>query len=193
MSTASVAVVQGRVNLDGSPNQVADAATTDTAGSYRRITLQIARQQALTDVFSLYGSVQGQFADKNLDSSEKLYLGGPGGVRAYPVNEAGGSEGYLASLETRAHLPAGFDFTTFFDYGSVRVNRDNDFAGAADPNRLTLKGVGLAAGWTAPFGLNLKATFARRLGSNPDPTSTGRDQDGSLVKNRIWVQASFPF
>jgi hemolysin activation/secretion protein len=193
MTTASLALAQGRVDLDGSPNQAADAATTDTAGSYRRITLQLARQQALTDVFSLYGSVQGQFANKNLDSSEKLYLGGPSGVRAYPVNEAGGSEGYFASFETRARLPARFDITAFFDIGSVRVNRDNDFTGAADPNRLTLKGVGLSTGWTAPFGLNVKATVARRLGSNPNPTSTGRDQDGSLVKNRIWVQASFPF
>jgi hypothetical protein len=145
------------------------------------------------DLLSVYGSVQGQFANKNLDSSEKLYLGGPGGVRAYPVNEAGGSEGYFASLEARARLPMSVDLTGFFDIGSVRVNRDNDFTGAATPNRLTLKGVGVSAGWTAPFGLNLKATVAHRLGSNPNPTSTGRDQDGSLDMNRIWLQASLPF
>lgn len=193
VTTGSIAFAQGKVDLDGSPNQAADAATTDTAGSYHKITLQVARQQALTDLFSVYGSVQGQFASKNLDSSEKLYLGGPGGVRAYPVNEAGGSEGYFASLETRARLPQRVDLTAFFDIGSVRINRDNDFTGAAAPNRLTLKGVGVSAGWTAPFGLNLKATVAHRLGSNPNPTSTGRDQDGSLVRNRVWLQASLPF
>lgn len=192
-TTASLTLVQGRVNLDGSPNQAADAATTDTAGSYRKVMLQIARQQALSEWLAVYASLQGQLASKNLDSSEKLYLGGPGAVRAYPVNEAGGSEGYLATFETRARLPARFDVSAFFDVGSVRVNHDNAFTGAADPNRLTLKGIGLSAGWTAPFGLNLKGTLARRLGSNPNPTSAGRDQDGSLVRNRIWLQASLPF
>jgi hypothetical protein len=47
--------------------------------------------------------------------------------------------------------------------------------------------------WTASFGLNIKATAARRIGRNPDPTSTGDDQDGSLIVDRVWVQLSMPF
>jgi hypothetical protein len=43
------------------------------------------------------------------------------------------------------------------------------------------------------FGLNFKATLARRIGDNPNPTPAGDDQDGSLVKNRIWLQVSMPF
>ena len=45
----------------------------------------------------------------------------------------------------------------------------------------------------AKFGLSLKATYTHRLGSNPDPTSTGDDQDGSHIDNRVWLQASIPF
>ncbi len=47
--------------------------------------------------------------------------------------------------------------------------------------------------WLAGFGLNLKATWARRIGDNPNPTLAGNDQDGSLTKNRFWLQAKLPF
>jgi hypothetical protein len=43
------------------------------------------------------------------------------------------------------------------------------------------------------MGFTVKATVARRIGNNPDPLSTGTDQDGSLDKNRFWLQASVPF
>jgi hypothetical protein len=75
----------------------------------------------------------------------------------------------------------------------VHVNKDNNIAGAATPNADDLKGVGVSLGWQAKFGLSLKATYTHRLGSNPDPTSTGDDQDGSHIDNRVWLQASIPF
>ncbi len=51
--------------------------------------------------------------------------------------------------------------------------------------------MGLA--WQTGFGLNVKATLVRRIGSNPNPTSTGKDQDGSLTLNRLWLIASLQF
>jgi hypothetical protein len=42
-------------------------------------------------------------------------------------------------------------------------------------------------------GASIKATVARRIGNNPNPTTTGNDQDGSMVKNRIWLNAAVPF
>ena len=192
-NTASAALVQGRVDLNGSPNQAADAATTRTAGSFHKLRFAVARQQVLTDAVSLFGGLSGQRAGKNLDSSEKLFLGGPGGVRAYPVSEGGGSDGTLLNLEVRARLPANVSLTGFYDWGSVRVNHDNDITGAAVPNRFDLKGFGVSVGWVSGFGLGVKATLARRIGSNPNATLTGNDQDGSFRKNRLWLQASLPF
>jgi len=192
-NTASAAFVQGRVDLNGSPNQAADAATTRTAGSFHKLRFAVARQQVLTDAVSLFGGLSGQRAGKNLDSSEKLFLGGPGGVRAYPVSEGGGSDGTLLNLEVRARLPANVSLTGFYDWGSVRVNHDNDITGAAVPNRFDLKGFGVSVGWVSSFGLGVKATLARRIGSNPNATLTGNDQDGSFRKNRLWLQASLPF
>ena len=192
-NAASITFEQGRDDLSGSPNEIADAATTDTAGSFEKLNLSVSRQQRLTERVSLYASLAGQLSSKNLDSSEKFYLGGFNGVRAYPADEGGGSEGALANLEARVRLPLNFAAVGFLDYGAVRINRDNDYSGAASPNTDTLKGVGLSLAWTAKFGLNIKATAARRIGRNGDPTSTGEDQDGSLITNRLWLQISMPF
>lgn len=192
-NTANLTFMEGHVDLGDSPNETADALTTDTSGAFQKIDFTLSRTQTVTERFSLYGSLSGQLSNKNLDSSQKLYLGGAAGVRAYPADEAGGSEGVLLDLEARERLPAGFNLVGFFDWGSVHVNKDNDFVGAASPNTIDLKGAGLVIGWAADFGLNLKATVARRIGTNPNPTSTGDDQDGSHVENRVWVQATMPF
>jgi hemolysin activation/secretion protein len=192
-TNASVALVKGRIDLSGSPNEAIDALTTRTAGSFQKLRFSASRLQVLTERVSLYASVSGQSANKNLDSSEKLYLGGSTGVRAYPQDEGGGAEGTLMTLETRVRLPSNFNVTGFVDSGRVRVNKFNDIPGAATHNDVDLKGAGVSAGWTASFGLTLQATVSRRIGSNPNPTSTGEDQDGSLEKNRFWLQVSMPF
>jgi hemolysin activation/secretion protein len=192
-NTASIALEQGHLDLEGSPSEAADAMTTRTAGSFDKLHFSVGRQQAVTDRLSLYAGVSGQVADKNLDSSEKFYLGGVDGVRAYPANEAGGADGVLADLEARERLPGNFDTVEFVDWGSVHVNENNHIDGAATPNVEKLKGAGVSVGWTASFGLSVKATVSHRIGRNPNPTSTGDDQDGSLIKNRVWLQVSMPF
>ena len=192
-NTASITFEQGHDDLSGSPNEAADAATTDTAGSFEKLSLAVSRQQQITARVSLFASLSGQLSSKNLDSSEKFYLGGFNGVRAYPADEGGGSEGALANLEARVRLPHNFAAVGFFDYGTVRISRYKDYPGAPYPNTDTLEGAGLSLAWTADFGLNIKATAARRIGRNPDPTSSGNDQDGSLITNRVWLQISMPF
>jgi hemolysin activation/secretion protein len=192
-NSASLTFMEGHVDLGDSPNETADAMTTDSAGSFQKFSLTLSRTQTVTERFSLFGSLSGQISNKNLDSSQKLYLGGASGVRAYPADEAGGSEGVLLNLEARERLPAGFNVVGFFDWGSARINKDNGFPGAASPNTIDLKGTGLSVGWVANFGLSLEATVARRIGTNPNPTSTGDDQDGSHVENRVWVKATMPF
>lgn len=190
---AHIALTVGKVDLDGSPHQGLDASTARTGGSFRKVRFTAARQQAITGTLSLHGSVAGQLASKNLDSSERFYLGGIQGIRAYPAHEGGGSEGLLLSLEVRKQLPARVSLVGFLDWGRVRVNKEADFAGAAVPSAFDLKGVGTSMGWTSGGGMDLKATIARRIGANPNATASGTDQDGSRVKTRLWIQASMPF
>ena len=192
-SSANLQFTRGKVDLDGSPNAASDALTTRSAGHFSKLRYGISRQQALSEHLSIGAAVSGQAAGKNLDSSEKFYLGGYYGVRAYPASEAGGSSGQLLNLELRARLPARFSASAFYDWGQVTVNRDNAFQGAAELNRYSLKGAGLALGWTSPFKASFQAVWARRIGANPNPTLNGSDQDGSLRKNRFWLQATLPF
>lgn len=192
-STASLGLASGLVNLGASPNEAADRASTDTQGRYFKFIYLLNRLQVITPKASAYAALSGQIANKNLDSSEKFFLGGATGVRAYPANEAGGSDANLVNLELRYRLPRDFSLTGFYDWGRVTVNHDNQFAGAASKNILTLQGAGLGLGWASAFGANFRATWAHRIGSNPNPTLTGMDQDGSRILNRFWVTATYLF
>jgi hemolysin activation/secretion protein len=190
---ASLAWTGGRVDLSGSPNEQSDAATTRTAGAFSKLRYSLSRQQVVSDELSAYFALSGQFASKNLDSSEKFYLGGASGVRAFPINEAGGSEGTLATLELRRQLPKGFSLAAFYDTGSVRINRSNGYAGAPVLNSYSLSGYGLALAWRALNGSSVKLSWAHRDNENPNLTATGNDQDGSHTVGRLWLQATLPF
>ena len=192
-NSASLALTSGRLDLSASPNQAADAASSQTDGSFSKLRYSASRQQVLTEDISVFAALMGQWANKNLDSSEKFYLGGSSGVRAYPSSEAGGALGQLLNLEARLRLPQGFNLTAFYDAGQITINANNSFASALALNAYSLRGAGLALAWQSNTGLNLKATWARRIGDNPNPTTTGADQDGSLVTDRLWLTASLPF
>ena len=189
----SWAMTGGELNLDGSPTQGGDAATTRTAGSFKKVRYALSRQQQLSSSVSLFSSFSGQWANKNLDSSEKFFLGGSGGVRAYPGGEGGGTLGQMLNVELRWQLADGWNMAGFYDHGRVTVNKLNDFTGAPALNGYALKGAGVALSWRSNAGLSLQASYARRLGDNPNPTTTGADQDGTLHLNRYWLTGSLAF
>lgn len=187
---ASLNVTKGDIDL-GTLDRLENVALE---GSFTKLRYALSRQQALTADWSLYALLTGQFASKNLDSSEKFYLGGANGVRAYPSNEGGGSEGAMLNLEVRWRAMTNLVVAGFYDWGSVAINKNNSFADASALNRYDLGGIGISAAWTGPLNITLKATYAHRLGDNPNRDITfGKDQDGSLNKNRFWLTASLPF
>ena len=181
----------GRLNLAGSPNEAADAAGPGANGGFGKLLYGANRQQAITRWLSASLNLSGQWTARNLDTSERFYLGGPTGVRAYPASEGSGSRGELVSAELRAQLPANFALAGFYDRGHVQGLVRGAVMGLG-PNSYSLQGVGLAVTWSGPKALALRATWARRIGANPNPTLTGSDQDGTLVRNRLWLQASLP-
>jgi hemolysin activation/secretion protein len=184
----------GEVDLNGSPNKATDATTTQTHGDFSKLRYALSRQQAISSELSLYALLTGQLASKNLDSSEKFFLGGANGVRAYPSNEGGGSEGSMLNLELRWRVASNWLLTGFYDWGSVTNNKNNAYTGAAALNRYELDGLGASVTWSGPLGLAFKGTYARRLGDNPNrDATTGKDQDGSLDRDRFWLTANLPF
>ena len=192
-NNVNLSYTSGQLNLDGSPNRGADSISTRTEGRFSKLRYSASRQQVLSDAVSAYAALSGQWAGKNLDSSEKFYLGGASGVRAYPSNEAGGAEGQLFTMELRWRLLQGFQASAFYDVGMVSANHNNHYAGAPMFNESHLKGAGLSLAWFGNSGAALKATWAQRSGDNPNATANGNDQDGSKVLDRFWLTASLPF
>ena len=75
----------------------------------------------------------------------------------------------------------------------MTINARNDYAGASALNAYSLSGGGLALAWQWNNRASAKLTWARRTGSNPNPSATGNDQDGTLLQDRVWASASFAF
>jgi hemolysin activation/secretion protein len=160
-----------------------------TAGMFQKFNLDYQRTQYLSGASSLYFTLQAQLASKNLGSAEKLSLGGPNGVRAYPVGEGIGDSGAMFSLEYRYPLPSYLlpfgepvSLVTFYDYGHVRQNQNGPTVpGAA--NSVTLGSVGMGAIVGRPGNFLIKTHLAWRTTSQIP--STG-DTDASP---RAWLSA----
>ena len=193
LTSASFQVSQGELDFSQSPDQFQDANGLQLAGLFQKIKMSASHAHKINARNNLTTSFQAQWASKNLDGSEKIYLGGPLGIRAYPTNESGGSLGQMLNIEWQHSLPVDIGAMTlagFYDAGLTVINKFNDYPGALGLNAYGLKGGGMWWGWSIPNSLgmaNLKLTWARRMGENPAKNSLGNDQDGSYVLDRFWL------
>jgi hemolysin activation/secretion protein len=187
-------VSHGQIRLqEGSSYQATDSTGNQTEGEFNKLRVNLSYLEPLSSDTDFFVGFSGQFADKNLDSSEKFQLGGASGIRAYPTGEGSGSDGRMLNFELRHRLDNGVTLTGFYDWGHVdelhNPNEDNPTL----INSYDLKGFGLSAGYNFSNGVSAKATWATREGSNPNPKiPSGLDQDGSRDRNRFWLQLSIP-
>ena len=200
-NNASLTLTHGTVNMDGSASFIEnpDQFPEGKLGFYRKLRYALSRQQTLTDQLAFYLALSGQSALSDLDSSEKFYLGGSSGVRAYPSSEGGGVKGYMANAELRWQVAPGYSATAFYDFGQVLADpllhtRDNQEV----INEYSLKGGGLAFSRQFDNGFTFKLTWARRSEDNPNPrtdttTLQIKDQSGTLVRDRVWLSLSASF
>jgi hemolysin activation/secretion protein len=186
LSAYSLSWSAGNLNIQTPAALAADATTARSNGSYGKLGFNAMRLQRVTDSVSLYAAVNGQLASKNLDSSEKMELGGMNGVRAYPQGEAPADQGYLATLEARlllpkfpANLPGQVHLIGFVDHGSVTVNKN---PWAAGQNHRTLSAAGVGITWSETDNFLVRAYYARKLGN--ETATSAPDKSG-----RFWIQA----
>ena len=182
VNSFALAWSQGSLNLDGATAQRTDDLTAGTAGQFHKLNPSLVRLQRLSERFSLYTQLQGQWADGNLDSSEKLYLGGAYGVRAYPQGEASGDQGWLANVELRYALSEAWQLSTFVDHGQVRLNKDK---WTDEENHRSLSGAGIGARWAA-YGWQISTVAAWRLGNADAESDVARTP-------RVWAQVARAF
>lgn len=179
-----------------------DMATQRTNGTYAVARLNASYVQNLTSRFSLHVNLFGQASNKNLDSAEKLYLGGPRGVRAYSVEEAGGDDGGLLSLEGRWRPwqrsgDTDVALLGFFDAGRIRRNHSLwngwNAGNPGMPNTYTLKGMGIGISFVVQQRGKIEVLYARKIGSNPGRTATGLDSNGRRDQDQVWLTGSLSF
>jgi hemolysin activation/secretion protein len=163
----------------------ADAASARTQGGWGKLWFNLSRAQRLNDAWSLYASVTGQLASKNLDSSEQFILGGMDGVRAYPQGEAYGDEGILVDLEARLLLqglsnsvPGQVHLLGFVDGGHATIAKNPWFPGT---NSRNLSGAGVGLLWDDPGNFAVRTYYAFELGN--EPALSAPDRSG-----RFWIQ-----
>ena len=177
---------KGRLSIEDAATAANDETTAKTAGGFAKTIFVFQRQQYLAKNLNFHLNFTGQLADKNLESSEKLFLGGADGVRAFPQGEAAGDDGYKLTGELRWRLPglsAGKDnvyLAGFYDYGSVIVNH-KPWAGAGDSNRRSLMGAGLGLLWARSPDFVLRLDYAWKIGK--ERATADDDKNG-----RLWLQ-----
>lgn len=192
-NSASLAASYGNILLDGSPIQAINQLTTNTGGAFSKLRYSLNRLQTITNSLSGYISLSGQYSQKNLDSSEQMYLGGPFGVRAYAVGQGASTNANLATAELQLQLPKQTQLAAFYDIASAQTWANANFNGNSLANQYLMQGLGLGAIWSGAKGILLRASWAHRTGSLPYSVAQYMSANGGMNQNRFWLNATISF
>jgi hemolysin activation/secretion protein len=195
MTHAALIVTAGNLDLGGNAaNAVLDRATAHTAGSYAKLNLSLSRTQPVAPRLEVVLRVSGQAANKNLDSSEQMSLGGADGVRAFALDEALGSSGVLGTVELAWQAQPSLRLAAFWDGGLIQryAKTWSGWQAGGAPNTYGLDGPGVSARWVVTQRLILDGAAAVMVGGNPGRIN-GYDADGEHNDARVWLRATTAF
>ncbi len=187
----SVTYYNGNLTIEDAAAAQTDASGNKTAGRFAKTVITYLRRQHVAENLQFVVNATGQLATQNLDAAEKLFLGGPTGVRAFPMGEAAGDQGYKATGELRWSLPGlstrhNYVYLAgFYDYGRVMENK-HPAAGAAGLNRRSLTGAGLGLRWHRVDNFSLSLDYAWKIGR--EEATAEKDRHG-----RLWLLATKSF
>jgi hemolysin activation/secretion protein len=200
----SVDLTFGNLDIEGNQAYIDfDQQNTKTEGGFSRLYAAVSRLQYLGGKFSTFISFSGQLASKNLDSSQKFYLGGPFSLPGYPTGQVSGDDGALLHLDLRRDFytqPWGglFQASIFYAYGWTRLFKDTwpgwEGVNPIITNEVTLQsiGVGFNQNWTQ--GIVLRGMVGWQVGEdNTSDPVTGNAIDQSDEDYRGWLQGIYYF
>lgn len=188
--TGSLTLSGGRVGFLSPEAEQVDAATAGTRGNFSKINLGIARVQSLGEATSLTISLAGQWTNRNLDSAEKMSLGGASSVRAYDVSVVSGDSAVVGTFELRRSLgalpmgiPGKWQVGVFLDAASVTVNSK---PWTTSVNSLELLGTGVGLEWAGRQQLTARLQVGHRLGEPPAGLK-------NPARTRAWAELGWKF
>lgn len=178
----------GRVSFDDATAASSDVMTAGTRGGFSKWNINFSRLQSLGSKDSLYVNVAVQWSDSNLDSAEKMSVGGPYSVRAYESGAVSGDTGYFGSIEFRHDMGrianGSLQALAFVDSARININRHPWTTGK---NSADLSGAGLGLQWNTTSLWSLSAYVATKIGSSHSSLVA------SSASTRAWLVLSKGF
>lgn len=195
----SLTLTSGNLQIDNLTQAGQDISGPGTAGSYQKVGFSLNRNQELTFLpkTNWLISAYGQWANKNLNSSEQIYMGGAYAVRAYPVAQGPGSRGVIFSTELQHRLDENWTVGVFGDLGIVQqyVNLYPGWQGLTNANNnYQLGNIGPSIKYAYDkWVVNAMAAF--RIGNNPLYNSSGQQLNADNAYRTVqgWIRASYTF
>lgn len=190
VNQVSLGVSRGKLTFDDPLRQALDespAVGLHASGSYTKTTLSARRMHQWGGGWQMLTSFSGQRASKNLPGAEKFALGGTSNVRAFPIGEVVGDDGYAITLELQYLLASmggscNLAGTGFYDFGRVTLNHTNP-AVYSGYTRRAIGGPGIGLNLDCESGLMVRfAVAAPTQGKEPG-------NDGA----RAWIMAGYGF
>lgn len=180
----------GKITYTNLLSEFIDALTARTAGTYTKFSGSISRLQQLDPNNAFYFGYTAQWSNKNLDTSEQFYLGGPNTVRGYDTGALAGSQGNLFTVEYRhdfslPQVPGRWQVALFADTGRVQVYK-NPFIDGVNSGRVSSAGIGLH--WAATDNWVVNASASKPIGNTPELLG-----NNPSTKTRFWVQVQRAF
>lgn len=178
----SVTATYGRAQAFADP---APVDREDTLGNFAKLNFDVQRVQFFSNELSLALTLTGQIASKNLRGSERVSLGGPTGVRGYPIPSGTADEGLLASAELRYRLPfqlfgSPVSALAFYDAASIHFRKFpvDSSSSAINSSTFDSLGFGLRAGTEGKTTASLLVAKKRQDGAIPtDGTSASGERN----------------
>lgn len=193
-----VNAVYGELGINNTSQLENDQSGAATSGTYAKININSTFNKPLPlKKTNALLSFNGQWANKNLNSAEQFYLGGPYGVRAYPISQGGGAQGAVASVELNHKYNNDIKLGIFFDAGVVQQYKTTfaDWQGLTNASNVyPLYATGLNATYAYKKS-EISAMLAYRVGNNPLYSQTGQqvNVNGYYQALQLWVKGSLFF
>lgn len=133
---------------------------------------RLSHEQILPKSFAFNIGINGQFADKTLESSQKMLLGGLSGVRGHQAGAASVDEGHLIQTEFKHYLPVFSQSvlvsSLFYDYGFGKSYKNSQSLAQSVKNNVKLQSVGAGLSFSDAGSYAINVSVAKPLDNNID-------------------------
>lgn len=136
----------------------------------------LSHEQVLPKDFAINLAVNGQLTDKNLDSSQKMLLGGLYAVRGYTAGAASVDEGHIFQAEIKHYLPlfknSILTSSIFYDYGFGKFYKKPEVFENLPTNKAKLQSIGAGLSISAPSSYSINLSWAKPIGTKLEKTDS---------------------